>query len=265
VGSRNDERPYCSKICCTHSIKNALELKELNPAMQIFILYRDVRTDGFREDLYRQAREKGVIFVRYAIDEKPRVTEEGGKISVVARDPILDMDVRIRPDLLVLASAILPGENRELFELFKVPVNNEGFLVEAHAKLRPVDFSSEGIYMAGLAHYPKSVEESIAQAKASVSRAMTLLARGSISVGGSVAVVEPDRCAVCLTCVRTCPFGTPYIDAGEGYAVIEPAMCHGCGACAAECPGKAITLKHYTDRQITAKTEALFMDQAHLN
>ncbi len=258
VGSRIPERPYCSKICCTHSLESALKLKKLNPEMKVFILYRDMRAYGFREDLYREAREKGVLFIRYDPENAPEVTEtaEGG-ISLVVTDHVLQRPVRIAPDLLVLAAAILPGENRELFELLKVPVNNEGFLIEAHAKLRPVDMSSEGVFMAGLAHYPKPLEETIAQANAAVARAMTILSREGIMVGGVVAEVIPERCAVCVTCVRTCPYGVPKIGT-EGHAVIDPAECRGCGACVAECPGKAIVLRHFTDDQIIAKEDALF-------
>jgi heterodisulfide reductase subunit A len=233
-------------------------LKEINPEMNIFILYRDLRSYGFREDLYRKAREQGVIFIRYNTDNPPQVDSEKGKeISLTVRDHVLDRDIRLSPDLLILASAILPNENRELFELFKVPVNDDGFLIEAHMKLRPVDFASDGLFMAGLAHYPKPVDETIAQAKASVARAMTILSKKGILVGGVVASVNPDRCAVCLTCVRTCPYGVPRIG-DEGYAVIDPAECRGCGACVAECPGKAISLQHFTDEQIIAKTDALF-------
>ncbi|MCP4163097.1 MAG: FAD-dependent oxidoreductase [Deltaproteobacteria bacterium] len=257
VGSRNDDRPYCSKVCCTHSIKGAIKLKDQNPDNMVFILNRDIRSDGFKEDLYKEAREKGVIFVRYDLEKLPEVTEENGQISVVIEDHILGRPIEIRPDLLVLAASIVPNENKDLYELFKVPTNAEGFLVEAHAKLRPVDFASDGIYMAGIAHYPKPLEETIAQAKASVARAMTLIAQGSISVGGAVATVESDLCAVCLTCVRTCPYNAPVIG-NEGYAIIEPAECHGCGACVSECPGKAITLNHFTDRQLIRKTDALF-------
>ena len=166
----------------------------------------------------------------------------------------------MHPDVLVLASAIIPNENRKLFELFKVPVNAEGFLVEAHAKLRPGDFASEGLFMAGLAHYPKSLDESIAQAQAAVSRVMTILSKDQIMVGGVVASVDPSKCAVCLTCVRACPYGIPYIGIEEGHAVIDPAECHGCGVCVSECPGKAITLQHFTDEQILAKTDALFIE-----
>jgi heterodisulfide reductase subunit A-like polyferredoxin len=258
VGSRTEERPYCSRLCCTHTMKNALELKKRKPETNVYVLYRDIRTYGFREDMYKKARERGVIFIRYNIEDNlPDVTEVDGGLSVKLRDHVLQIPVELKPDLLVLATAVLPNENKDLFELFKVPITAEGFLVEAHAKLRPVDFGSEGLFMAGLAHYPKPLEETIAQARASVSRAMTILSKEAIMVGGVVADVDPDKCAVCVTCVRTCPYNIPYIGE-EGHAVIEPAECHGCGCCVAECPGKAIQLKHFTDEQIVAKTAALF-------
>jgi heterodisulfide reductase subunit A len=259
VGSRTAERPSCSRVCCTHSVKTAIALKEKKPEMNIFILYRDIRTYGFREDLYRKAREKGVIFIRFGLEAPPQVALNDGGLSVTVKDHILGRPIELNPDLLVLATAILPNENKDLFELFKVPINAEGFLVEAHAKLRPVDFASEGIFMAGLAHYPKSIDETIAQAQASVSRASTILSKDAIWVGGVTAIVEPDRCAVCCTCVRTCPYHVPYIGQ-EGHAVIDPAGCHGCGCCVSECPGKAITLKHFTDQQLIAKTAALFAE-----
>jgi heterodisulfide reductase subunit A-like polyferredoxin len=258
VGSRIPERPYCSKICCTHSLESALTLKKINPGMDIYILYRDLRSYGFREDLYREAREKGIIFIRYELDHLPDLTaDNGNQLSLTVTDHVLGRAIEIRPDLVVLATAIIANENKELFELFKVPVNDEGFLIEAHAKLRPVDFTSDGLFMAGLAHYPKPLDESIAQAKAAVARAMTILAKEVILVGGVVATVDPDRCAACVTCVRTCPYDAPHIGP-EGHAVIDPAECRGCGACVAECPGKAIRLEHFTDEQIIAKTDALF-------
>jgi heterodisulfide reductase subunit A-like polyferredoxin len=258
VGSRIPERPYCSKICCTHSLESALSLKEINQDMDVYILFRDLRSYGFREDLYRKAREKGVIFIRYDLDHLPDVSSENEEdLAVTVIDPILGRSLSLSPDLLILASAVLPNKNKELFELFKVPVNDEGFLIEAHMKLRPVDFASDGLFMAGLAHYPKSLDESIAQAKASVARAVTILSKKAILVGGVVASVNPDRCAACLTCVRTCPYNAPRIGE-EGYAIIDPAECRGCGACVAECPGKAISLQHFTDEQIIAKTDALF-------
>jgi heterodisulfide reductase subunit A-like polyferredoxin len=258
VGSRIPDRPYCSKICCTHSLESALSLKHLNPEMNVYVLHRDIRSYGFREDLYREAREKGVIFIRYDLEALPEVSlDDQGGLSLTVMEPILGRPIRLSPDLLVLATAVLPNENKTLFELLKVPVNQEGFLIEAHAKLRPVEFSSDGIFMAGLAHYPKPIDESITQAKAAVSRAMTILSKEGILVGGVVAEVNPDRCAACLTCVRTCPYGAPHIGE-EGYAKIDPAACRGCGVCVAECPGKAITLKHFTDEQLIAKTDALF-------
>jgi len=258
VGSRNEDRPYCSKVCCTHSLKSAIALKEKNPATRVYILYRDIRSYGFREDLYKEARGKGVLFIRFEPENGPEVTlEPGNTLAVTLKDHVLNIPVRIRPDFIVLAAAIIPNANKELYEMFKVPVNNDGFLVEAHAKLRPVDFASEGLFVAGLAHYPKPLEESIAQAKAAVARAMTIIARDFIMVGGVVAEVDKEMCAVCLTCVRGCPYGIPYIHE-EGYAVIDPSECHGCGACVAECPGKAIRLNHFTDQQIMAKTDALF-------
>jgi len=262
VGSRTPERPSCSRVCCTHSLKSAIKLKKQKPDMSVFILYRDMRSYGFREDLYKEAREVGVIFTRYDLDKLPTATVNGDKrLTLTVRDHVLGRPVALNPDLLVLASAVLPNENQDLFELFKVPINAEGFLVEAHAKLRPVDLASEGLFMAGLAHYPKSIDETIAQAQAAVSRAATVLSKDAILVGGVVAEVNPDRCAVCLTCVRTCPYDTPYIGE-EGYAVIEPSGCHGCGCCVSECPGKAITLKHFTDKQLIAKTGALFTECA---
>ncbi len=258
VGSRNADRPYCSKICCTHSLKGALALKEKNPRMKVYILYRDIRAYGFREILYQKARELGVIFVRYDIEHLPSVAMDADDtllLSVI--DHVLRRPIRLKPDLLVLAAGIVGRENHSLYEMFKVPVNAEGFLVEAHAKLRPVDFASEGIFLAGLAHYPKPLEESIAQAKAAAARAMTVLAKDSLTVGGVVATVESGRCAACLTCVRACPYNIPEVNE-HSHAVIDAAQCHGCGTCAAECPGKAITLKHFTDEQLVAKTEALF-------
>ncbi|MFO7964986.1 MAG: FAD-dependent oxidoreductase [Desulfobacterales bacterium] len=261
VGSRILERPYCSKVCCTHSLKAALALKQLNPRIKIFILYRDIRSFGFREDIYKEARENGILFIRYDLENPPQLeNEEDGSLLLKITDHVLGMPIHLHPDLVILASAVLPAENKHLFERFKVPVNSEGFLVEAHAKLRPVDFASDGIFLAGLAHYPKPLEESIAQAKAAAARAMTILSRESILVGGIVSTVDHDRCAACLTCVRTCPFGVPYIG-DQGYAVINASECHGCGICAAECPGKAITLKHFTDFQIMAKESALFQEE----
>jgi heterodisulfide reductase subunit A-like polyferredoxin len=258
VGSRNEENPYCSKVCCTHSLKSAIAVKSMDKRKRVYVVYRDIRSYGFREDLYKKARELGVIFIRYDLEKMPQLKRNSNKeLEFTVIDHVLRQPVKINPDLVVLASGISPNANKNLFEKFKVPVNNEGFLVEAHAKLRPVDFASDGLFVAGLAHYPKPLEESIAQARASVARAMTILSRDSLKVGGVVAEVTPEKCAVCLTCVRGCPYDIPYIH-DDGYAKIDASECHGCGACVGECPGKAIKLNHFTDEQIIAKTDALF-------
>jgi heterodisulfide reductase subunit A2 len=256
VGSRQPDRPYCSRLCCTHSVESAIKIKEVNPETQVFILYRDIRTYGVREDLYKKARELGVLFIRYKLDDKPQVIEEDGHLTVTATDHVLGRKIAFDVDRLVLAAAILPNDVSQLAEAMKTPLNTEGFFLEAHAKLKPVDFATEGIYQAGLAHYPKPIDESIAQASAAAGRAMTVLAKSAIRVGGVVATVDANKCSVCLTCVRTCPYGVPVIK--DGAAHIEVAQCYGCGACAAECPGKAITLQHFTDAQLLAKEKAAF-------
>ncbi|MFH2092958.1 MAG: FAD-dependent oxidoreductase [Pseudomonadota bacterium] len=258
VGSRNAENPYCSKVCCTHSLKSAIALKKMDRRKRVYVVYRDIRSYGFREDIYKEARKLGVLFIRYDLERMPKLRKNSSnELEFIVFDHVLQMEMKINPDLVVLATGIQPADNKALFEKFKVPVNAEGFLVEAHAKLRPVDFASDGLFVAGLAHYPKPLEESIAQAKAAVSRAMRILSRDSLMVGGIVAEVTKEKCAVCLTCVRTCPYDIPYIHE-DGYAVIDPSECHGCGACVGECPGKAIKLNHFTDQQIIAKTDALF-------
>jgi heterodisulfide reductase subunit A-like polyferredoxin len=258
VGSREPDRPYCSKVCCTHSVESAIKLKELKPEMDVYILYRDMRTYGFREDLFKEAREKGVLFLRYTLDKKPQVSNGNGQLKVQVHDAILAREVLISADLLVLAAAILPNEAKEVAGNFKVSQNIDGFFMEAHAKLRPVDLGSDGLFLCGLAHYPKPIDEAITQAQAAAARAATVLAKDVITLEAVKAVVEPDLCAVCLTCVRTCPYEVPYIGE-EGAAIIDPAGCRGCGACVAECPGKAISLQHFTDRQLIAKCDALLL------
>jgi heterodisulfide reductase subunit A-like polyferredoxin len=261
VGSRIEERPYCSRVCCSVAIKNALKIKGANPNANVFILYRDIRTYGFLEDYYTKARRAGIIFIRYDLEEKPEVTLEKGAIKVSVNDPALGDPVVLNPQLLILSSAIVPRENEELAGLMKLQRTQEGFFLEAHMKLRPVDLATEGIYLCGLAHSPKPLDESLSQAAAAVSRACTLLAHDTVSVGGMVARVEEEKCAVCLTCVRVCPYDVPFINE-EGVAQIDAAKCQGCGSCAAECPGKAIQLQHYEDNEIIAKSTALFKGEA---
>ncbi len=253
VGSRNAERPYCSRTCCATAIKNALKLKGLNPEAKITILYRDMRTYGLMESYYGRAREAGILFIRYELEQKPIVTKKGERLSLTVIDPILNEALELGPDLLILSSATIPRENEELATMLKVPRTADGFFLEAHMKLRPVDFATDGLYLAGAAHGPKLIHESITQASAAVSRACTILSKEKMFVGGVVAVVEGERCAACLTCVRVCPYGVPVINV-RGEAEIDLARCKGCGSCVAECPARAIELMHYRDRQLWAKT-----------
>jgi heterodisulfide reductase subunit A len=257
VGSRDSVRPYCSKICCTHAVTSALQLKEMNPEMDVFILYRDIRTYGTREDMYREARRKGVLFVRYGLENKPLVEEVDGELRVTVTDHVLGRPLVIRPDFITLMTAIIPSGHEELAKAFKVPTNAEGFFFEAHMKLRPVDFATEGLFVCGLAHYPKPIDETIAQAQAVAARAMTILSKDETIAGGMVAEVDQENCAACLTCVRTCPYHVPFINR-HGVSEIDAAKCQGCGCCASECPAGAITMHHFTDEEIAAKVGALF-------
>ena len=257
VGSREEERTYCSRVCCNQALKNALAFKNLRPGARVVIFYRDIRSYGLNEKYYSEARRAGVLFIRYDPKQaKPQVTA-GKTLVVEAQDPVLGETVRLRLDLLVLSVATVAGENEELGSLLKLARNDYGFFLEAHQKLRPVDFPSEGIFLAGLAHGPKSIGETISQAQAAVARAATILAFEQKRMSGIISRVDPDRCAVCLTCVRACPYDVPVINE-ESTAYIDPAKCHGCGICAADCPGKAIELAHFTDNQILAKGRQLY-------
>jgi heterodisulfide reductase subunit A-like polyferredoxin len=248
---------YCSRICCSVAIKNAIRMKELHPDVSITILYKDMRTYGFKEAFYTEAREKRILFVRFDDKKKPSVSLSEGRVSVQIEDPMLHLPLTLHPDLLVLSEAVIPNEgSKELANLFKFPLTLDGFFLEAHVKLRPVDFASDGLYLCGMAHYPKSINETIAQAEAASARAATILSKEVLQVGGVVAVVEGERCAACLTCVRVCPYSVPVINA-RGEAEIDLANCKGCGSCVAECPARAIELMHFRDRQLWAKSQAL--------
>jgi len=259
VGSRDDEHPYCSRVCCQEAVKNALAIKETNPKAQVFVLFRDVRTYGFDELHYQRAREAGVVFIRFDPENKPEVSLEGG-LTVTVTDDALGRPVELRPDVLVLSAAIRPhAEAEPVSRALKVPLNADGFFLEAHMKLRPLDFPSDGVFLAGLAHAPKSISESITQAKGAAARAATVISRPVMSRSGIVSEVDQTACAGCLTCVRLCPYEVPEINE-EGVAYIEPASCQGCGLCASACPRKAITTRHYDDRQLVAKVDVLFGD-----
>lgn len=257
VGSREEDHMYCSRICCSQAIKNALKIKDINPDAEIYILYRDIRTYSMKELKYREARDRGVTFIRYDVNRKPAVDEEDGKLKVAVFDTVLNRDILLAPDLLILSSAVRPQPDAtEFASKLKLPLTQDGFYMEAHMKLRPLDFVNEGMFLCGLAHAPKFISESIAQAKGAVSRAVTILSKPHLMVGGIISVVDPENCVGCLTCVRSCPFGVPKINA-EGVAYIEAAACQGCGICASVCPRKAIKVQHYADRQITAKSSVI--------
>jgi heterodisulfide reductase subunit A-like polyferredoxin len=257
VGSREEAHNYCSRICCSQAVKNAISLKEANPETEVYILYRDMRTYGLGELDYQKARNLGVIFIRYDENKKPQVSQEGDKLAVKVFDTVLGADVELKPDILVLSAAIRPqSDTEELATRLKLPLTQDKFFMEAHLKLRPLEFVNDGIYLCGLAHSPKSIPESIAQAQGAVAQAITVLSQEHLMVGGVVSVVDPEKCVACLTCVRSCPFGVPRINS-DGVAQIEIAACQGCGICASACPRKAITLQHYSDAQVLAKSAVL--------
>jgi heterodisulfide reductase subunit A2 len=259
VGSREPQRPYCSRICCTHSVLAALSLKELNPEMEVFILYRDIRTYGEREALYRRAREKGVLFIRYDRDHKPQIHATPEALEITIKDHVLQRPLMIPANLLTLASAIVPYRDEQLAQFFKVPMNADGFFVEAHVKLNPCAFATDGVFLCGLAHYPKPIDESIAQAQAAASAATVLLAQQTIRTSGTTAVAEPRICSGCGVCVSLCPYNAPSLKAQgtmAGKAEINPALCKGCGLCVASCRSGALQLQGFDDGQIMAMIEA---------
>ncbi len=257
VGSRDKDRPYCSRVCCTHSVDNAIELKKLKPEMNVYIIYRDIRTYGERELLYKEARELGVIFIRYDRDNKPSVEVKDGEVIVNVTDHVLGRPLEIRVDLLTLATAIIPNRDAKIAQFFKLPVNDSGFYVERHAKLGPSEFATDGVFLCGLAHYPKPIDESITHAQAATSRAVTLLARESIHTNGEIAVTNPQNCSSCGICVSVCPYSAPSFTTAKGpnlgRAEINPVLCKGCGLCVASCRSGAINHNGFDTGQIYAQ------------
>ena len=262
VGSRNAERPWCSKVCCTQSIKGALDLKSINPAMNIFVLYRDLRSYGLREDLYREARDQGIKFIRYNYDNGIAVSAAENGLAINFTDRVLRRAMVIHSDLLVLASAIVPQKNNPLAQLYKVPQNADGFFAEAHVKLRPNDFATDGVFVCGLAHAPKPLDESIAQAQAAAARAVTVLSALEISVSGTVALVDPNTCSQCGVCVAVCPYSAPKFNETSGKAEIQAALCKGCGLCVASCRSGALHLKGFDTSQIMAALTSCLWEEA---
>jgi len=265
VGSRDAQRPYCSRVCCQQALRNALAIKQLNPGATVTILYRDLRAYGFAEQLYRRAREAAVRFVRYEPDAPPEVTSKGGALSVRFFDPLLGALLSEPADLIALAAAIEPdrAQSRETAQFFKVPLNQDGFFLEAHAKLRPVDFATEGVYVCGLAHAPKTMKECIVQGKAAAARAATVISKDALKTEGAVASVDEAQCSGCGDCERVCAYRAVSVSMvarrGEEVrlATVNPALCKGCGTCAAACRCGAMGVGGFTDRQVLGEIESL--------
>ncbi len=256
VGSRNEENPNCSRICCQNAVKNALHIKKMNPDTQVFILYRDIRTYGLLENYYTEARKLGVMFFRYDPDNPPITEAEDGGVAVTFEDHVLQRKLKVTADLVVLSAGMVAADTEELASIVKLARTAEGHFMEAHVKLRPVDMATEGIFLCGTAHSPKLLSETIAQAYAAVSRATTLLSQPHLTLSAVTATVESEHCAACLVCVRSCPYNVPKINE-DGVSAIDAALCHGCGICASECPAKAIELNWYEDDQIMCKLDAV--------
>jgi len=262
VGSREPERPYCSRVCCTHAIQAAIALKAEDPGRNVFILYRDIRTYGLREALYKEARERGVVFINYEMHQKPQVRLAAQDLEVRVWDHVLHMPFTLRADVLVLATAILPNPDAErLAKLYKLPLDADGFFQEAHAKLRPVDMATDGVFLAGLAHYPKPVEESIAQAQAAAARAVTVLSRRRIELDSVKAEVDLGRCDACALCLDVCPYHAISLEErpespGHRTVAVNAAKCKGCGVCQATCPKDGIHVAGFTFQQLSAQVHA---------
>jgi heterodisulfide reductase subunit A-like polyferredoxin len=256
IGSRNDDNPNCSRICCQTAVKNALHLKELNPDMNVYVLYRDIRTYGLLEDYYTEARQKGVFFFRFDAEDPPVAEASADGMEVTFTDHVLNRKLQVSADLLVLSAGMQAADTEELSGILKLARTPEDYFMEAHVKLRPVDMATEGIFVCGTAHSPKLISETISQAYAASARAITFLAQADLTLSAVTAQVEAEKCASCLICVRSCPYGVPKINA-DGVSEIDEALCHGCGICCAECPAKAIQLNWYEDDQIICKVDAL--------
>jgi len=263
VGCREEERNYCARVCCSQAIKNALKLKEINPEMDITILFRDMRTYGFTEDYYREAADKDVTFIRWEPGDRPRVepaaVDGRSVLRVTVPDPVLGQRLALDADLLVLSAAVVPSKgSQEIARLFKTPLSPDGFFQEAHVKLRPVDFAAEGVFLCGINHYPKHISETISQAYGAAGRAVTLLSHDTVTASGAVCEVKENDCIACGACITACTYGAiEFCETPKGKkARVNPILCKGDGLCNAKCPTNAIILKHYTDEEVFCQIDA---------
>ena len=261
VGSRDENCLYCSRVCCSHAIKNALKLKELNPEVRVFVLYREIRTYGFHELYYREARDKGVVFIRYELPDKPRVEAAGDGLRVRLTEPILGQEITLDADLLVLSTGIAPNDKGALSEVLGVPLDEDGFFQEAHPKMRPLDFLKEGVFLCGLAHSPRFIDEAICQATGAAVRAAALLSLPRLESKDTLVQVNPRLCSFCGLCVEACPYEARYLDYDERVAKVMDVLCKGCGVCAMVCPNKATAQVAFEPRQMLMAVDAL-MDNA---
>jgi heterodisulfide reductase subunit A len=263
IGARTKERPNCSRICCGQAIKNALKIKQVSPQTEVYVLFKDIRSYGFKEDYYRDAAMKGVTFINYEDERKPELTKEGDKLKMAFWEPVLKQQLEIEPDLVVLSAATIPNpENKHIAEMLKVPLTKDGSFLEAHMKLRPVDFATDGVFLCGMAHSPKYIEESIAQACAAASRAATILSKKTLEMEGIIANVDEDLCSACRICEYLCPYGAVEMKDKDGKPIahVIEALCKGCGACGTACPTKAITMGHFTTQEILAQVKAALVE-----
>jgi heterodisulfide reductase subunit A len=263
VGARNEERPNCARICCGQAVKNALKIKEVSPETEVYVLFKDMRTYGFKEDYYREAATKGVLFINYEDERKPQVVSENKRLKVTFWEPVIKEEVEIEPDFLVLSAATIPNpDNKRTAEMLKVPLTKDGFFLEAHMKLRPVDFATEGVFLCGMAHSPKYIEESISQACAAAARATTILSKPTLEMEGIVANVNEDLCSGCRICEYLCAYGAIEMKEKEGKPIahVIEALCKGCGTCGTACPTKAITMGHFTTEEILAQVRAALLE-----